>query len=398
MRSENWIARESEVLLQTYKRQPVVFESGAGCWLTDTEGKRYLDMVAGVAVMALGHSHPAWVAAVTAQATQLVHTSNLFYTTPMIELAEALTRLSQMSRVFFCNSGCEANEAAIKIARKWGKAKRGDGCFKFVTFDHGFHGRTLGALSATGQKKYCEPFEPLVPGFIQIQIEEHQRLQTLLDGSVCAVIVEPIQGEGGVQVIDPAVLRQIRALCSEREVLLICDEVQTGIARTGKWFGFQHAGVLPDLAPLAKGLGGGFPIGACLAHGEAASTLVPGDHGSTYAGSPLAAQAALSVIRYIEEHGLLAHVLEVGAQLKEALQTLCEEFSFLDHVRGEGLMLAMEFKVPRARGAVAKALAHGLLLNATGDTTLRFVPPLILSAAEVESAAQRLRTTLRELA
>lgn len=397
MSAQDWIARESKVLLQTYKRQPVVFESGAGCWLTDTEGKRYLDLVAGVAVMALGHSHPAWVAAVTSQAQRLVHTSNLFYTTPMIELAERLIRISGMSRVFFCNSGCEANEAAIKIARKWGKAKRGERCFKIVTFDHGFHGRTLGALSATGQKKYCEPFEPLVPGFIQISIEERAKLGELFDGSVCALMVEPIQGEGGVQVIDPLVIKELRALCTEREVLFVSDEVQTGIARTGNWFGFQHAGVVPDLAPLAKGLGGGFPIGACLAHGEAASVLVPGDHGSTYAGGPLAASASLAVLNFIEAHGICQQVLDVGAKLKGALQQLCDKFQFLDHVRGQGLMLALECKVPRAREVVSKALSHGLLLNATGDSTLRFVPPLILSASEVDIAAEKLDATLREL-
>ena len=397
MSGKEWIAREAKVLLQTYKRQPIVIESGNGCWVTDTEGQRYLDLVAGVAVMALGHLHPAWVSAVTSQAQKLVHTSNLYYTTPMIELAESLTRLSGMSQVFFCNSGCEANEAAIKIARKWGKTKRGSGCYKFVTFDHGFHGRTLGALSATGQKKYCEAFEPLVPGFIQIQLDEREKLKDLLDGSVCAVIVEPIQGEGGVQVVKPEVLREIRTLCTEREVLFISDEVQTGIARTGEWFGFQHAGIVPDLAPLAKGLGGGFPIGACLAHGEAATALVPGDHGSTYAGSPLATTAALAVLRYCEQQGLCAQVTEVGAKLKAALQRLCGEFSFLDHVRGMGLMLALEFKAPHAREAVTKALSHGLLLNATGDTTLRFVPPLILAVSEVEQAEERLRATLREL-
>lgn len=397
MNTSKWIEREADVLLQTYKRQPIVLESGNGCWVTDLEGRRYLDLVAGVAVMALGHSHPAWVQAVTDQAKQLVHTSNLYYTTPMIELAEELTRLSGMSRVFFCNSGCEANEAAIKIARKWGKAKRGFGCHKIVTFTHGFHGRTLGALSATAQRKYCEPFEPLVPGFIQISLDQLSSLPEILDGSVCAVIIEPIQGEGGVRMVESAVLQKIRKLCDEHDVLLIADEVQTGIARTGAWFGYQHSGVIPDLAPLAKGLGGGFPIGACLAHGEAASSLVAGDHGSTYAGGPLAASAALAVIRTIESQKLLPHVIAAGEQFKAMLEKLCREFSFLDHVRGSGLMLALEFKTPHAREAVSKGNSNGVLLNATGDTTLRFVPPLIISAEEILIAEQALRATLRAI-
>lgn len=394
MNTAKWIEREAKVLLQTYKRQPIVIESGEGCWVTDLDGKRYLDLVAGVAVMALGHSHPSWVQAVADQAKRLVHTSNLYYTTPMIELAEELTRLSGMSRVFFCNSGCEANEAAIKIARKWGKSKRGLGCHKIVTFTHGFHGRTLGALSATAQKKYCEPFEPLVPGFIQISLEQYSSLPEILDGSVCAVIIEPIQGEGGVRVVEPAVLQKLRKLCDEREVLLIADEVQTGIARTGAWFGYQHSGVIPDLAPLAKGLGGGFPIGACLAHGEAASSLVAGDHGSTYAGGPLAASAALAVIRTIESQNLLSHITETGEHFKVMLQRLCQDFNFLDHVRGVGLMLALEFKTPQAREAVTRGNSNGVLLNATGETTLRFVPPLIISTKEILFAEQALRATL----
>ncbi len=385
------------MLLQTYKRQPLVLESGNGCWVTDVDGRRYLDLVAGVAVMALGHSHPAWVQAVTDQAKQLVHTSNLYYTTPMIELAEELTRLSGMSRVFFCNSGCEANEAAIKIARKWGKTKRGFDCNKIVTFTHGFHGRTLGALSATAQKKYCEPFEPLVPGFIQISLDQVSTLPALLDGSVCAIMIEPIQGEGGVRVVDPAVLQELRRLCDVHEVLLIADEVQTGIARTGAWFGYQHSGVIPDLAPLAKGLGGGFPIGACLAHGEAASSLVAGDHGSTYAGGPLAASAALAVIRTIESKNMLPQIRELGAQFRTALQRLCAEFQFLDHVRGLGLMLALEFKAPLAREVVSKGNGHGVLLNATGDTTLRFVPPLIISSEEIAFAERTLRAALKDI-
>ena len=390
------IAAESSFVLQTYKRLPIVFERGEGCYLIDTEGKRYLDMVGGVAVNALGHCHPAMVKAITSQAATLIHASNLYYTTPMVQLAERLSALSGMKRVFFCNSGTEANEAAIKIARKWGKAQRGAQCHKIITFEHAFHGRTLGALSATGQKKYCEAFEPLVPGFIQLPLHALDQVRSALDGTACAVMIEPIQGEAGVQVVKPAFLRELRALCDEKNVLLIVDEVQTGIGRTGRWFGFEHAGVTPDLMPLAKGLGGGFPIGACMVGTKVEQTLVPGDHGSTFAGSPLAATAALAVLTTIEEDTILENVNRCGAALSSGMENLVS-LDIVDHHRGMGLMQALELRTPKARDAVAKGLEFGLILNATGDTTLRFVPPLILTEAQVQECLQKLEKTLRSL-
>jgi predicted acetylornithine/succinylornithine family transaminase len=388
------IEREAKVLLGTYKRQPVVFERGEGSYLVDTNGKRYLDLLAGIAVCTLGHANPALAAAISQQAATLLHTSNLYYTRPMVELAEKLVAVSGMDRVFFCNSGTEANEAAIKIARKWGKQKRGDGCHRIVTFERGFHGRTMGALSATAQRKYCEPFEPLVPGFVQIGPHELERLESLMDGTVCAVMVEPIQGEGGVWPVAASDLQKLRRLCDERGALLIFDEVQTGIGRTGTWFAFQQAGVFPDLMPLAKGLGGGFPIGACLARGEAATTLVPGDHGSTFAGNPLASKVALTVLNEIERLKLLEHCAARGRELRSELQRLQSDFPVIKEVRGMGLMLGVELHEPIARQLVSEGLSIGLVLNATGDTTLRLLPALTISAVEVAEAGVKFRELL----
>ena len=384
------IELESKVILQTYKRLPVVMERGQGVYLFDTDGKEYIDFIAGIAVDALGHCHPAWVEAVSKQAAKLVHTSNVVYTEPGIRLAKKLTEISGMQRVFFCNSGAEAVEAAIKIARKWGKKKRGNDCYKVISFEKSFHGRTMGSLSATSTAKYKDPFAPLLPGFQTLPLNDEEALRTALDGSVCAVLIEPVQGEGGVWPMTPEYLRSLRKICDEKEVLLVADEIQTGIGRTGRWFGYQAAGITPDLASLAKGLGGGFPIGACLANGEAATILEQGDHGSTYAGSPLAASAALSVLQTIEQEDLLNKVIENGNYLEQKLKDLCNQYDDLVEVRGIGLILALEFKNPVARKVVQAGLDAGVLLNATSDTTLRFVPPLIISKAEISDGLSRL--------
>jgi len=386
---------EARYVMQTYRRAEINLVRGEGCYLFDDKGSRYLDMVAGVAVMTLGHSHPAWVSALSAQLKELVHVSNLFYSEPMVYLAEKLSQISGMDRVFYCNSGAEANECAIKIARKWGKVKKGQHCYKFVTFERGFHGRTLGALSATNNPKYGESFEPLVPGFFQLKATDCDQLQIMLDDSVCAVIVEPIQGEGGVWPMSAEQFQSLRKLCDERNVLLICDEVQTGIGRTGDWFAFQALGAKPDLMPLAKGLGGGFPIGACLASDSVAEVLVPGDHGSTFAGSPLAATAALAVIQTIEKEDLLTKVRDVGFYMKERLASLADKCSLVNSVRGTGLMLALELNTPHARRVVSEGLKAGLLLNATSDTTLRFIPPLIISKSQVDEAIEVLLKILQ---
>jgi predicted acetylornithine/succinylornithine family transaminase len=392
------IEREARAVMQTYKRLPVVIESGRGCRVFDTNGKSYLDLFAGVAVNTLGHAHPRLVSAIAGQAAKLIHVSNLLYNEPMVELAERLAALSGMDRVFFCNSGTEANEAAIKIARKWGKKTRGKECFRILTFDRAFHGRTLGALTATGNPKYGDPFEPLLPGFVKLPFLPLEEIATTLDGSFCAVMIEPVQGEGGVWPIDPRFLQGLRKICGEKKILLVADEVQTGIGRTGRWFGFQHSGVKPDLAPLAKGLGGGFPIGACLASGGAAAILEPGDHGSTFAGSALAARTALAVLEVIEDDGLLRHTEQMGGLFRTELEKLCREFAIVDHVRGLGLMLALELKEPVAREIVQRGIDRGVLFNSVSDTALRFVPPLVISEAEIMEAVQILRSILQDCA
>jgi acetylornithine/N-succinyldiaminopimelate aminotransferase len=403
--SASWIEREAKVLLQNYRRLPVVMQRGEGCYLFDIEGRRYLDLFAGVAVDALGHAHPRWLAAMQAQLALLTQTSNLLYTTPMIELAERLVSISGMDRVFFCNSGAEANEAAIKIARKWGKQNKGASCYKIITFEGAFHGRTLGALSATAEPKYCDSFQPLVPGFVRLGLQPHtsmvERLEAAIrDPDVCAVMMESIQGESGVRACDARCLQGVRELCDRHHVLLILDEVQTGIARCGQWFDFQNLGVLPDIMPLAKGLGGGFPIGACLTRGAAASVLVPGDHGSTFAGSPLACASALAVLEVIESEGLLAQVQAAGNYFVQGLKSLqVEQPSLIKEVRGRGLMIGLEFTQPIARGLVQELLQapagqDGLLLNATSEYVLRFVPPLIITQAQLGVACSALRAAL----
>jgi predicted acetylornithine/succinylornithine family transaminase len=377
---------DDRYLLQNYTRSPIVFERGEGCRLWDTEGRRYLDFLAGIAVCALGHSHPDWVEAVRNQAARLVHVSGFFHNVPQALLAERLVQLSGMDRVFFCNSGTEANEAAIKISRKWGKAKRGPECYRIVCFRGGFHGRTYGSLSATPNPKYQDPFAPLVPGFVALDRHDFDGLDRALDGTTCAVMIEPIQGEGGVMPTDPRCLQELRRMCDEREVLLIGDEVQTGIGRTGKWFDFQNAGVLPDLMPLAKGLGGGFPIGAILARGEAATTFVPGDHGSTYSGNPLACAAALAVIEVIQRDGLLAQVIARGEQIERGVEAMASRHQAIDHLRGRGLLRGLVLREPIAKRIVHEALEMGLVLNATDETTLRLAPPLIVGHDEVDEA------------
>lgn len=387
------VGLEAQHILQTYKRLPVVIERGKGVFVYDTAGKEYLDFVAGIAVDTLGHCHPAWVEALHEQASTLVHTANIVYTEPGIRLAAKLTKLSGLEKVFFTNSGTEAIEASIKIARKWGKKKRGKDCFKIVSFEKSFHGRTFGALSATNTAKYQDPFLPLVPGFLCVPQDE-QAVAKLLDKDVCAVIIESVQGESGVWPARSEFFKYLRELCDERDILLIADEIQTGIARTGRWFGFQHYGVQPDIVALAKGMGAGFPIGACLSRGEAANTLEPGEHGSTYAGSPLAAAVALKTLEVVEAENLVNGAATNGEFLAKELEALCGKHQCLDHVRGLGLMRGLEFKQPIARDVVLRGLQNGVLLNATSDTTLRFVPPLIITQDEIKLGVERLSQSL----
>lgn len=384
--------------LPVYGRKPIALVRGEGCSVWDSEGRRYLDWVAGIAVDVLGHSHPRWVAAVREQAGRLAHVSNIYYNEHQPRLARDLAQLMGMDKVFFTNSGTESNEAAFKIARKWGKSVRGDSCYRVVSFTGSFHGRTFGGISATAQEKYQKPFAPLVPGFVHVPFGDDDALDRELDGTVCAVVLEPIQGEGGLRPFDNETLRRIRALCDERNILLILDEIQTGMGRTGKWLACQHAEVLPDILTLAKGLGGGFPVGACLTKGTPNEILSVGEHGSTFGGNPLAMSVARTVLGILADEGLIENAATQGLKLKKLFAGIGDRTGLVADVRGMGLMLGLELKQPIARKVVDAALPLGLLTNAVTDTTMRIVPPLVLTAEQAEEGAAILERAIVETA
>jgi acetylornithine aminotransferase/acetylornithine/N-succinyldiaminopimelate aminotransferase len=371
-------------LMQVGKRLPVTFVRGRGCLVYDDAGREYLDLVAGIAVNLLGHAHPDVVAAVTAQAGSLIHTSNLYYTQPQVELAQRLVELAFPSRVFFCNSGAEANETAIKLARKWGKLNR-DGAFEIITTTGSFHGRTLATVTAGGQHKYSDPFTPLPDGFVHVPYNDLDAIKAATNERTVGVMLEPVMGEIGIIPAAPGYLAAVRTWCDEHNLLLILDEVQTGLGRTGRWFAHQHHGITPDVMTLAKGLGGGVPIGACLA-APRADVLEPGDHGSTFGGNPLACAAAIAVISVIERDGLVGHAAEMGGVLHEALLDLGAK-----EVRGLGLMQAFEFAEPRAKALQQACLDAGLIINAVDENSVRLVPPLIIGTAEIDKAHSILR-------
>jgi len=339
-------------LMQTGRRLPVTFVRGRGCVLYDDAGREYLDLVAGIAVNLLGHAHPDVVAAVAKQAGQLIHTSNLYFTQPQVELARRLVELSFPSRVFLCNSGAEANEAAIKLARKWGGRNR-DGAFEIITTTGSFHGRTLATVTAGGQHKYSDPFKPLPDGFVHVAYNDIGAIESATSAKTVAVLLEPVMGEIGVIPASPGYLKHVREWCDRHNLLLILDEVQTGLGRTGRWFAHQHAGITPDVMTLAKGLGGGLPIGACLANPRA-DVFEPGDHGSTFGGNPLACAAAATVLDVIERDGLVGHAAEMGSLLHSSLQDVGAK-----EVRGIGLMQAFEFEDARAKAFQQACLEAG---------------------------------------
>jgi ornithine carbamoyltransferase len=376
---------DDEFVMQTYQRFPALFVQGSGCSLWDNRGNEYLDLLAGIAVCQLGHCHPAVVAAVTRQAQQLIHTSNLLLTSPQAQLAKKLAEISGMERVFFCTDGTTANEVALKIAKKHGNQKRPEGDYEIVTLNRSFHGRSMGSLSATGQRKYQRPFEPLIPGFVHVQANDLTELREAIGHKTAAVLLEPILGEGGVIPLTAEFLLEAQRLCRQFDALFMLDEVQTGIGRTGEWFAFQHHGLKPDVVALAKGLGGGVPIGACLTSGKAADLLVPGDHGSTFGGNPLASAAALAVIDTIEHQGLRQHAREMGAFLADALRSFGSPVA---EVRGQGLMLAVVLDQPIAKDVVRNAFDQRLILNATDEFTLRIVPPLTLNESQAARALE----------
>lgn len=377
--TEDTIALDNEYVMHTYARLPVVFTQGEGCFVYDAEGKEYLDLVAGIAVNGLGHCHPRVVEAICEQAGILMHTSNLYHTIPQPRLAKLLVELSGMTKAFFCNSGAEANEAAMKLARKAASKPEKIG---IVTAEQSFHGRTMGAITATGQPKYRKSFEPLVPGFGYVPYNDIEALKAAVNENTCAVLLEPVQGESGVHPATPEYLKAARELCDRYGAALIFDEVQTGLGRTGKMFGFQHFDVWPDVMTLAKTLGGGFPIGCCLARGKWADVFEPGDHAATFGGNPLACAAAIAAVTEIKDGGWVENSAEVGRYFREKLTFL----PGVKEVRGLGLMIAADFEQPVAKELARKALEKGLIVNPIGDHTLRLVPPLILTEELVDRA------------
>ncbi|MCW8917446.1 MAG: acetylornithine transaminase [Gammaproteobacteria bacterium] len=384
----------SNALMSTYARLPVTFERGEGCELWDSDGKRYLDALSGIAVCNLGHAHPALREAICNQAAKLLHTSNIYGIAKQETLGEKITALAGMDRVFFCNSGAEANEAAIKLARLYGHNKGVDEP-AIVVMEHSFHGRTLATLSATGNRKVQAGFEPLVKGFIRAPYDDIAALENIARHSpnVVAVLVEPIQGEGGVHVPAANYLNEVRRLCDQHGWLMMLDEIQTGMGRTGKMFAFQHGGITPDVMTLAKALGNGVPIGACLARGVAAETFHPGNHGSTFGGNPLACAAALAVIDTLTGEGLVERAATLGEQLRQNFTLALGEQPFVRNIRGKGLMLGIELDRPCTE-LVAMALARGLLINVTAGNTIRLLPPLVMSDDEAEQLVTTLTTLI----
>jgi len=371
-------------LMNTYARLPVAFSHGEGAWLWDTEGNRYLDGLAGIAVNTLGHAHPRFIAALNKQIGKLIHCSNVYQIREQELLADKLCGLSGMQEVFFCNSGCEANEAAIKLARMYGHNK-GIETPSIIVMEKSFHGRTLATLSATGNRKVQAGFEPLVSGFARVPYDDPEAIRQVAqhNSNVVAVLVEPIQGEGGVRTLDLAYLQQLRNICDEQGWLLMLDEVQCGMGRTGKWFTFQHSGILPDVMTLAKGLGSGLPIGACLTAGNAAGLFKPGNHGSTFGGNPLACVAGLTTLDIIEQDGLLAHADSLGQFIRQGFAAALQGVSGIRAIRGQGLMIGIELDRP-CGDLVKQALAQGLLINVTADSVIRLLPPLIMSRDEAQ--------------
>jgi len=383
-------------VMNTYARLPVTFSHGQGCRITDTEGREYLDALSGIAVSTLGHAHPKLVAAISAQAGRMLHTSNLYRIQEQEQLADKLCALSGMSEVFFSNSGAEANEAAIKLARFYGHKKQIE-LPTIIVMEKAFHGRTMATLSATGNRKAQAGFEPLVSGFVRVPYGDLEAIRNVVEHhhNVVAVMLEVIQGEGGIHLADPAFYRGVRELCDARDLLMICDEVQCGMGRTGNWFGYQQVGVQPDIATLAKGLGSGVPIGACMAGGKAAGLFGPGNHGSTFGGNPLVSTAALTTIEVIEQEGLLANAARIGDLIRKLFAEALAGVRGVVDIRGHGLMIGIELDRPCGE-LVSRGLAAGLLINVTADSVVRFLPPLIFSEADARELVERTAPLIKE--
>ncbi|MBI3977501.1 MAG: aspartate aminotransferase family protein [Chloroflexi bacterium] len=381
----DWQKVESQVMMQVVRRMPATLVRGEGVRAWDDTGKSYLDFMGGWASNALGHCHAVQVEALRRQAEQLVHVTNAFYSVPQLELAQILVEHSVFDRVFFCNSGAEANEGAVKLARKYGRIHR-NGAYEVISTLKGFHGRTLAMVAATGKPHYQEPFQPLPAGFVNVEYNSLEAIKAATTDRTCGVLLEPIQGEGGVNVADDDYLRGVRAWCDEKGLVLIMDEVQTGVARTGKLWGYEHSGIRPDIMALAKGIGGGVPLGAILATEQAAAAFAPGDHGSTFGGNPLMCAVGRDVMRYVIDNDLAGHAHRIGQYLVSRLNEFRTEYPGIADIRGRGLLVALELEQERAGEVVNAALAEGLLLNACTPTVIRFMPPLIITEVHVDEA------------
>ncbi len=392
MAEQSWIERERAALMQTYRRYPVVAERGEGCRLWDVEGNQYLDFLGGLAVDSLGHAPRVVQQALAEQSARLLQTSNLLYTKPQIELAEFLIDHSSFDRVFFCNSGAEANEAAIKLARKWGKAHR-NGAYRLIAAERAFHGRTMATLSATANPTYRDPFQPLPEGFDFVPFDDIDTMADAVTEQTVAVILEPIQAEGWLYPPSDDYLPDVRQLCNDRNLLLILDEVQTGVGRTGSWWAHTHWGIEPDVMTLAKGIAGGFPFGAMLAK-EHCAVFEFGDHGTTFGGNPLGSAVSLAVLREIERLNLCDHVAATGLYFTERLNDLKAKHPLIAEIRGRGLLIGVQLAEPVAADVLADIRDRGLIANALSATTLRFIPPLIVSQEEIDEAIAILDASL----
>ncbi|MFZ2089738.1 MAG: acetylornithine transaminase [Desulfobaccales bacterium] len=396
MTKPNWKVRADRVVMNTYGRQPLVLVRGEGCRVWDDEGIEYLDFVAGLAVCNLGHAHPAITQAASEHLSRLVHVSNIYYTTPMVALAEELVCLSFADRVFFCNSGTEAMEGAIKLCRRYGTERFGPEHHKIICMLNSFHGRTMGSLSATGQKKFWQGFEPLVPGFVFMPFNDFPALKAAVDDTVCAIILEPVQGEGGVNLADPDYLAAVRHLSGERGILLVYDEVQCGLGRTGRLFAHEHSEVAPDVMTLAKALAGGLPMGALLATEEAAQGFVPGTHASTFGGGPVIAAAAKASLKILSDFDFLKEIRQKGDYVKEKLQDLKTSLPIIEEIRGLGLMWGIQISRD-GMPVVAACRDRGLLVNCTQGNVIRLLPPLVVEKEELDRGLEILTQALKAM-
>lgn len=390
----DWVALENKYYQHTFARS-LVMERGEGVRVWDANGKVYLDLVAGIATNVLGHAHPAVVRAIQQQATQLIHVSNLYINQRQVELAEQLFGVSDGMRSFFSNSGAEANEGAIKLARKYGRLNR-DGAFEIISMDRSFHGRTLATTAATGQKKYQDTWQPLPDGFKQVPFNDLEAVKAATSAKTIAILIEAVQGEGGIHPASQEYMRGLRAWCDEQNLILICDEVQAGMGRTGKFFSWQHYGIQPDITTMAKGLAGGVPIGAMLA-APRADIFEPGDHGTTFGGNPIACAAGVATVQTILGQHLLEHATELGEYLGGKIDDLAKKHDIITSTRGIGLMRAFELAAPRAQEIMDRAMERGLLITNAGPSTIRMVPPLILQRADVDEAMATLDEALSAL-